>query len=167
MFEVPIFVEIVINKRNRKDLGFIYPIAWKPTLAIIGFGALFGFLTFIFESPSPYTLNYLLLGFITPAFTEEWAYRSVIQQKLERAFGQNKAWLLSGLLYGFIHIPTDFFGTLWIASGKNISIAFMRLVNQCALGWLWGIFFIKSRSIFPIIISHYLFNYLAGILAYF
>ncbi len=149
MFEVPIFAEIVINKRNRKDLGFSSPIAWKPALAIIGLGALFGYLTFIFESPSPYPLDYLLIGFITPAFTEEWAYRSVIQQKLERALGQKKAWLLSGLLYGFIHVPTDFFGTLWIASGKNISTAFMRLVKARAAKETLGKVLEKGNWISP------------------
>jgi len=68
--------------------------------------------------------------------------------------------VIGGLLYGLIHVPTDFFGTLWITSGGSLSIAFTLFVNQCAYGWLLGILFIKTRSLIPTIVCHYLTNYL-------
>jgi len=63
-------------------------------------------------------------------------------------------------------VPTDFFGTLWIASGGDPLVASLRLVSQCGFGWMWGILFIKCRSILPVMLSHYLTNYTAGILAH-
>jgi membrane protease YdiL (CAAX protease family) len=73
--------------------------------------------------------------------------------------------MLGGLLYGLIHIPTDFFGTIWVASGRDLTIASLKFLSQCGFGWMWGILFIKCRNIFPVIISHYMTNYMAFILS--
>ena len=166
MFEVPFLVEIVLKGRGFADLGFTLQMPRTPTLALVGFGMISGITPLIFGTPRPLPPDYLLLGLLTPALSEEWVYRSVVQQKLERALGQNRAWLLGGLLYGLIHVPTDFFGTLWIASGGDPLVASLRLVSQVGFGWMWGILFIKCRSILPVVLSHYLTNYTAGILAH-
>ena len=46
-------------------------------------------------------------------------------------------------------------------------VASLRLVSQVGFGWMWGILFIKCRSILPVMVSHYLTNYTAGILAHY
>jgi membrane protease YdiL (CAAX protease family) len=166
MIEAPFIVEVVLNGRRGSDLGFSTPISRGPAFALVLHGALIGVTSFLSDPPRPYPLDYLLLGAFTPVFTEGWVYRSAVQQKLERALGQERAWLLGGLLYGLIHVPTDFFGTLWFISGGDLGTALARLLVQCSLGWVWGILFIKSRSIYPVFVSHYLTNYLPGILAY-
>jgi membrane protease YdiL (CAAX protease family) len=166
MFEIPFLVEIVLKGRNFSDLGFRLSMPRNPTLTLIGFGIISGIIPLFFGTRLSLPFDYLLLGMITPALSEEWVYRSTIQQKLERALGQSRAWKLGGLLYGLIHIPTDFFGPLWIASAGDPVIASLRLVSQIGFGWTWGILFIKCRSIFPVILSHYLTNYTAGILAH-
>jgi len=166
MFEAPFLVEIVLKGRKFTDLGFTLSMPRTPALTLVGFGIISGVIPIVFGTPTPFPLDYLLLGVITPALSEEWTYRATVQQKLERALGQNRAWLLGGLLYGLIHVPTDFFGTLWIASGGDPVVASLRLVSQIGFGWTWGILFIKCRSILPVILSHYLTNYTAGILAH-
>lgn len=165
MFEVPLLIEMVLNKRGWSDLGMSLPVSRAPAIASIGFGILSGFFGFLLEPSYPHPWDYLALGLLTPAFTEEWVYRGGVQQKLERAIGQHRSWIIGGLLYGLIHIPTDFFGTLWITSGGSLYIALALFVNQCAYGWLWGILFIKTRSLIPTIICHYLANYLPFIIA--
>ena len=167
MLEAPFLVEVVINKRSLFDLGISIPQSWVPAVASIGFGVLSGLFRYLIEPSYPVPWDYLVVGLFTPAFTEEWAYRTGIQQKLERVVGQHKSWIIGGLLYGLIHVPTDFFGTLWMASLGNLYIALMLFVNQCMFGCLWGILFIKCRSLIPIIISHYLTNYLPFIIARF
>lgn len=163
---VPFVVEVGIKKRGLKDLGFQQPVATTPWIAWVGFGIFFGVFAFVFERPDPYPVDGLLVGIITPAFAEEWLYRSVIQSKLERSLSQNKAWFISGILFGLSHIPTNFFGPLWVAGGRQISVAVVRLIGQCAFGWLWGILYMKCRSIFPGIAAHWLSDFLAGVLAY-
>ncbi len=167
MLIIPLVIEVFIRKRGRSELGFRVPIAWAPALVCIGFGIFSGVLAYVFERPGPYPEIKLLLGLITPVFIEEWVYRSVLQSKIERALGQNRAWIISGLLFAVSHIPMNFFGPLWINSGGSVVIALLALLGQCASGWLWGILYIKTRSIFPGIISHYCSNFLLGILPYF
>lgn len=167
MLEFPFLVEIVINKRSLSDLGISIPLSWVPAIASVGFGVLSGLFRYLIELPYPFPWEYLAVGLFTPAFTEEWAYRAGVQLKLERVVGQHKSWIIGGLLYGLIHIPTDFFGTIWMASQGNLNLAFMLFVNQCMFGCLWGILFIKCRSLIPIATSHYLANYLPFIIARF
>lgn len=166
MLIVPFSIEVLIHHRSMSELGFSLPINWLPASALIAFGFFFGFFAFLFERPNPASPRYLLMGLLTPAFTEEWVYRSVIQTKLERVLDQNGAWLLAGLLFGLIHVPTNFFGPLWVASGGEIIAALVRLFGQCTFGWLWGILFMKCRSLFPTVIAHYLSDFLPGILAH-
>ncbi|AIF69905.1 hypothetical protein PAP_07580 [Palaeococcus pacificus DY20341] len=161
---LPFVVEVVIHKRGARELGFRTPIAWKPATALIGFGMFFGFFAFLFEGSVSTSMDKLIIGFLSPSFKEEWFYRATLQSKLERALGQNKAWFFGGLLFGLAHIPTNFFGPLWEASGYSIAAALFRFLGQCAFGWLWGILYMKSRSIFPAVIAHYFADFLSGLM---
>lgn len=161
---LPFVVEVIIRKRSAKELGFRTPVAWKPAMALIGFGMLFGVFAFLFEGPVNMSTDKLLIGMVTPAFKEEWFYRATLQSKLERALGQNKAWFFGGLLFGLAHIPTNFFGPLWEALGYSVAVALFRLLGQCAFGWLWGILYIKNRSIFPAVIAHYFADFLPALM---
>lgn len=162
----PFVVEVVIHRRSARELGFAFPISWKPALALIGFGLFFGVFAFLFEKPGPMGTKALMLGILSPSFKEEWFYRATLQSKLERV-GQHKGWFYGGLLFGLAHIPTNFFGPLWAASGYSVTATLFRLLGQCAFGWLWGILYIKCRSIFPGAIGHYLSDFLPGILPYY
>jgi len=163
---VPLVLEVGIWNRPLSELGFRGPEQTGSCLMWLGFGIFFGIFAFIFEDPSPYPVNGLLWGMVTPAFLEEWLYREVLQTKLERSMGQNAAWILSGVLFGMSHLPTNYFGPLWEAGGREVTVAVARFIGQCAFGWLWGILFIKCRSIFPGIAPHWASDFLAGVLAY-
>jgi membrane protease YdiL (CAAX protease family) len=132
----PLILEIGIKKRPLNELGLIRPALSSPCMAWIGFGIFFGIFTHIFEHPSPYPLSGLLWGMVTPAFLEEWFYRGMVQIKLERSMNQNAAWMISGVLFGISHLPTDFIGPLWVAGGKEVTVAVARVLGQCAFGWL-------------------------------
>lgn len=98
-------------------------------------------------------------------FLEEFLFRGVIQSKLERALGQNKGWFYAGIVFGLIHIPTNFFGPLWEAGDASIIAGLLLLVGQIMNGWWYGIAYTKTRSLIPCIIMHYMADFLILILA--
>ncbi|WP_148883309.1 CPBP family glutamic-type intramembrane protease [Thermococcus aciditolerans] len=161
---LPFVVEVVIHRRDARELGFRAPVAWKPAIALVGFGIFFGFFAFLFEGHVSISTEALIIGLLSPSFKEEWFYRATLQSKLERAMGQNRAWLLAGLLFALAHIPTTFFGPLWEASGHSISAAIFRFIGHCTFGWLWGILYMKSRSVFPATLGHYFADFLPALL---
>ena len=91
-----------------------------------------------------------------PAFTEEFLFRVILQGKLERALGQNKAWFYSGILFGLIHVPVDFFGPQWYSHGESFLAAFILLFGQITAGWIFGLIYSKTRSIFPGMLAHFM-----------
>jgi membrane protease YdiL (CAAX protease family) len=98
----------------------------------------------------------VIMSLYQPAFTEEFLFRGVIQGKLERALGQNKAWFYSGILFGLMHTSVNFFGQQWYRYGENIANALLLLVIQTIAGWSFGIIYMKSRSLLPSVVAHYL-----------
>jgi membrane protease YdiL (CAAX protease family) len=118
--------------------------------------ALIGVLQFIdpgFESMPSWLV---MMSLYQPAFTEEFLFRGVIQGKLERALGQNKAWFYSGILFGLMHTSVNFFGQQWYRHGEEVLNALVLLVIQTIAGWSFGIMYMKSRSLWPSAIAHFL-----------
>jgi membrane protease YdiL (CAAX protease family) len=103
----------------------------------------------------------LLLLLYNNAFVEEFLYRGVIQSGLERAAGQTKAILWGGLLFGLTHIVFDF-SMLMKTSGLIYVI--LAFILQVMAGWLFGIIFMKTRSLWPGVACHYLVNWMPSIL---
>jgi membrane protease YdiL (CAAX protease family) len=79
----------------------------------------------------------------------------VIQGKLERALGQNKAWFYSGILFGLIHASVNFLGQQWYRHGECAINAVILLLLQTVAGWVFGIIYMKSRSLLPSFLAHY------------
>lgn len=162
---MPIIVEIVINKRRPKDMGLRK--SWNPVPGIVCilFGVLWGAIPAFMGGTEPLTPFEVIYYLITPAFSEEWFYRGFIQQKLERVTSQTKSWIIGGLLFGALHIPTDFFGPIWYNNGQSIFNSTISLINQILTGCIWGILFIKTRNLLPCIASHYFINFMPGLIA--
>jgi membrane protease YdiL (CAAX protease family) len=91
------------------------------------------------------------------AFVEEFFFRAIIQGKLERALGQNKAWFYSGILFGLAHLVTNF----WVM-GLDIVPGILELVGQIIAGWTFGIIYMKTRSLLPSFIAHYITDFRLG-----
>lgn len=103
----------------------------------------------------------LLLLILTNSFAEEFYHRGVIQSLLERAIGQKDAVLWGGILFGLTHVVFDI--TKLMETKGILSIAFALLLQTMA-GWLFGIIYMKTRTLWPGIAFHYLVNWLPSIL---
>lgn len=102
----------------------------------------------------------LFVLFYNNAFIEEFYFRGVMQSLLERALGQMKALLWGGILYGSVHIMLD----ISILSDTGVLFVLFAVLLQTMAGWLLGMIFMKTRSLWPGIICHYLVNWLPSIL---
>ena len=144
-----------MNKWTSKDLSFTKPISRSVMIFTLAVFAIIGVLQFIDPGFKPLPVWLVLMSLYQPALTEEFFFRGVIQGKLERALGQNKAWFYSGILFGLLHTSVNFFGQQWYKYGENILNVVFLLVLQTVAGWVFGIIYMKSRSLLPSYIAHY------------
>jgi len=93
----------------------------------------------------------MLFALYHPAFIEEFFFCGIIQGKLERALGQNKAWFYSGILFGLVHITTNF-----CVTGLDLVPGIFMLAGQIIAGWIYGIIYMKTRSLLPGMVCHYI-----------
>lgn len=164
---LPVVVEVGFHRRGATDLGLGRTWHWQPGVAALLFGVLWGGIPAFFSQTDPISPVYLAYYLLTPAFVEEFVYRGVFQAKLERGFQDHtKAWVIGGLLFGLMHVPTDFFGPIWVRGGRNYVNSVVALVTQVLSGFIWGILYAKTRHLVPLIASHYLLDFLPGILAH-
>jgi membrane protease YdiL (CAAX protease family) len=152
---IPLVFVLRVNRWSLRDAGFRKPIS-PPVLifAVLAWG-LIGVLQFIDPEFSPLPAWLVAMSLYQPAFTEEFLFRGVVQGKLERALGQNKAWFYSGILFGLMHASTNFFGQQWYRHGESTVNAIFLLVLQTIAGWVFGIMYTKSRSLLPSFLAHY------------
>jgi sodium transport system permease protein len=80
---------------------------------------------------------------LVPAVCEEFAFRGFILAGLERGHRMRSAILLSALLFGFLHVLLSLF---------------QQLFNATLLGIVLGLLAVRSRSIIPGIVFHFLNN---------
>ncbi|WP_422930898.1 ABC transporter permease subunit/CPBP intramembrane protease [Singulisphaera sp. PoT] len=87
----------------------------------------------------------LLFAFV-PAICEEFAFRGFILAGLENGNGKREAVLGSSVLFGFMHVLLSLFQQLW---------------NATLLGIVIGVMAVRSGSILPGIVFHFVNNGLA------
>jgi membrane protease YdiL (CAAX protease family) len=162
---VPAALELGVRGRSIHDLGVRMPINRRPAILLVGMGVVLGAAPLAFGFPEPQSTFTLLLALYTPVFEEEFLYRGVIQSKLERVLPQERAWVVAGVLFGLSHVPNDFFGPFWLASGGDPIIAALRLAEQTAAGLLYGLLYMKSRTLAAPILAHYCSNKLAAVVS--
>ena len=83
---------------------------------------------------------------LIPAICEEFAFRGFILSGLEHEHRTRSAILLSALMFGFLHVLLSLF---------------QQLFNATLLGIVLGLLAVRSRSILPGIVFHFLNNALA------
>lgn len=88
------------------------------------------------------------------AFLEETMFRGVIQTRLESALGAVRAWMLSGLFFGFYH----FYARYWVPGNPVATADVLSLLSLTVLGMLLGVVFAKTRSLLPSFLIHALHN---------
>jgi len=163
---LPLFIVSRLNKWTAQDIG----LTWKTrSISVAAFAVIFGLVTgsvaFIANQAvvgmEPLPAGVLLLLLYNNSFVEEFYHRGVIQSKLERAMGQRKAILLGGTLFGVTHVVFDIY-TLMGSGGALVVL--LTVLTQTMAGWLLGIIYMKTRSLWPGILCHYLGNWLPSIL---
>jgi membrane protease YdiL (CAAX protease family) len=158
---VPLVYVRYVKKWTWDDLGFTTPKAPRVTAYALVYLAIGGLIPFL-SNRAPLSVSELVLSLYQPAFIEEFFFRSILQGKLERALGQNKGWFYGGILFGLAHAPMDFFGPYWFGVEGNVLAAFLLLIKQIMYGWVYGIIFMKTRSIVPTFIGHYFVDWRLG-----
>jgi len=145
---IPLLFVIRMKRWTLKDLGFAWPKA--PYVALFGVGG--GVLPLLGESFTPLPLWLVAYSLYQPAFFEELFFRGILQGKLERAVGQNRAWILNGVLFGLAHLSVNLIGPLWTGS---IPAAFLLLLKQTISGWIFGLIYMKTRSLLSSMVAHF------------
>ena len=85
----------------------------------------------------------VLVFALLPAITEELAFRGYILSGLERTYSKGTAILLSALLFGFLHVLLSLF---------------QQLFGATLLGLVLGLIAVKSRSLWPGVLFHFVNN---------
>jgi hypothetical protein len=164
---LPLFVVVRRGGWSARDLGLVWRIRSRSVTAFaVGFGALSGSVPFLTGQavmgydPLPPAVFVLLV--YTNAFLEEFFHRGVIQATLERALGQGRAVLCGGVLFGLTHAAFDVSRLL---ETQGVLAVVLAMLLQGMAGSLFGIIFVKTRSLWPGVACHYLINWFSAILA--
>jgi membrane protease YdiL (CAAX protease family) len=91
--------------------------------------------------------GYFLLALV-PGIWEELAFRGLIQSKLRTRFSTTLSILLGAIFFGLYH----FSNLLTQAPSQVIG----GVVMASAFGLAWGVMTVRSRSVIPAMLSHYL-----------
>jgi sodium transport system permease protein len=97
-------------------------------------------------SRTPGLLTSIAIFALIPAICEEFAFRGFILSGLEHEHRTRSAILLSALMFGFLHVLLSLF---------------QQLFNATLLGIVLGLLAVRSRSIVPGIVFHFVNNAMA------
>lgn len=155
---IVLFTTIVFKFRGWtiQDLGFQKPKGTIATIAISGYVVL-GILRIIFRPPFYSDFLLLIIYIYTNAFTEEFVFRSIIQTQLEKVYSQNKTLIYQTLLFVLVHIPANI---MRYQLDGDIGSFLLLFAFQATHGFIYGLVFMKTRSIWPPVIIHYLTNWM-------
>jgi membrane protease YdiL (CAAX protease family) len=164
---LPLFIVLKLNRWTIKDIGLTWKVQSGSVAAFaVIFGLVTGSIAFVANqavvSIEPLPAGVLLLLLYNNSFIEEFYHRGVIQSKLERTIGQKKAVLWGGILFGLTHVVFDI-SSLLVSGGALV--VFLTVLTQTMAGWILGIIYMKTRSLWPGTLCHYFGNWLPSILA--
>ena len=165
---LPIIWVMRVNGWEWKDLGFTFRSKSKDvSIFALTLGAVTGLVAFL-SGKSNLGLQalppgVLILLFYNNAILEELFYRGVLQAKLERGIGQQAAIVWGGILFGLKHLALD---TTALSESSGCLAVLLALMLQTLSGWLLGMTYMKTRSLWPGIICHYLGNWLPSFMLY-
>ena len=162
---LPLYIVLKVNKWTFKELGITWQTQSRSvTVFAIAVGLGSGAIAYATGqaniSLDPLPAGELILLIYNNAIIEEFYHRGVIQSLLERAAGQRMAILAGGILFGLTHVVFD----LSVLLESGITHVFFAVLLQTMAGWLFGIIYMKTRTLWPGIVCHYLANWLPSIL---
>jgi membrane protease YdiL (CAAX protease family) len=130
-------------------------------IAFIGY-FIYGILRILFLEPpeESYWWLIILVMLYSNAFVEEFFGRAFIQLKLETIYGINRALIFQTILFVLIHIPSNIYRYIQYPDFWSLIIFFLF---QIVHGFVYGLLYWKTRSIYPSIIVHSLTNWMGPI----
>jgi membrane protease YdiL (CAAX protease family) len=164
---LPLYLNKTFDHYPAAELG----LTWKSrstnvTIFALTFGAISGVVAFFTGETvvgvSALSIGALLLLVYNNAFLEEFFFRGIIQNRLERVFHQRQAVLISSFVFASTHVLLDF---LILGGGGDLLPVLYAFVMQALGGWLLGLVFVKTRTLWPGVACHYLVNWLPSILS--
>jgi len=161
---IPVSYLRLVRKWTLRDFGFRRPVEGSRSIIIfsIALFALAGALPLLNSAFTPAPLIMIVFALVQPAFFEEFFFRGVIQGNLERFTGQNRAWIYGGILFGLAHVLPNYY-----VEGFDFVSGIFQLITQVTSGWIFGILYMKTRSLWPGMVAHFLTNAtLASIIAW-
>ena len=114
---------------------------------------------FLFRNPNPSYLGVASFGWfiwifmIRPGLWEEVAFRGVVIPLLSRKYKKLLTILISGVIFGLAH-AFNIIGVL-LSGGPHIFTLF-QVIYATLIGFSMGYMFLKTKSLLPSIIYHYL-----------
>ncbi|MBY9014697.1 MAG: CPBP family intramembrane metalloprotease [Candidatus Lokiarchaeota archaeon] len=156
-FLIPFIYVVYKNKWTSRDLGLNSKVrSWSVGIISISSYLLLGFYSFFRSEPIELYWYSLLLLLYSNAFLEEFLFRGIVQSKLERSVGQKRAIIYQGVLFMLIHIPANL---IRFTIDGNLVRFFWSFGFQLLHGVIYGLVFLKTRSLWPAVICHYLTNW--------
>jgi membrane protease YdiL (CAAX protease family) len=163
---LPLYLSLRVNRYPISELGLTIKNR-SPGVAIFAvlFGTISGVVAFwtgeTVVGITSISAGVLLLLIYNNAFIEEFFYRGIIQNRLERVVSQRWAVVASGLLFASSHVLLDY---SVLANQGGLASVLYALIMQALAGCLLGLIFIKTRTLWPGVVCHYLVNWLPSIL---
>lgn len=107
---------------------------------------------FFFDTEKNLFESFMIVVFMAlVAFLEEALFRGLLFKAIERRKSTNMAIIISGLTFGFGHIVNLLGGYTGISQ-------LIQIVLAVVIGFVLAVLFVRTKSIVPGIIFHFLFN---------
>ena len=101
----------------------------------------------------------LFVLMLIPGIWEEWGFRGVILSLNNRKYSKLWALIISSICFGLFHLINILSGQHWIPT-------LFQVFYASTLGFLLGYIFIKTKSLLPSILIHYLIDTLGQLFGY-
>lgn len=147
----PVLLELVARRRSLTEIGFRWPVNRKVMYIVTVLLVIY--LVARLARPGffqNFEWRHFVSNSIVFALIEETLFRGMLQTRLESLLGSLRAWILSGLFFGFYHYYVHYLGP-----GKTPTLEqTLALAFVTALGLLLGVIYAKTRSLLPSFLVH-------------
>jgi membrane protease YdiL (CAAX protease family) len=150
----PMVMEWGVRRRSLSGIGFRMPENKKALFLVAILFSVYLVVRLVIPPllGAAFTFNwqsFLSYAVIFP-FVEEVIFRGMIQTRLEAALGSVRAWILSGLFFGFHHYYVHY-----LVINKPLAVSdVLELVFLTIFGMLLGVIYAKTRGLLPSYLIH-------------
>lgn len=148
---LPILFEWILRRRSLVAIGF----RWPENRRVLAIVAVLLAIYLVSRLTQPdffdgFEWRRFWSNSVTFALIEETLFRGMIQTRLYSLIGVARAWMASGLFFGFYHYYIHYL-VRGITPNLENALALLFIV---ALGLLLGVLFAKTKSLLPCFLIH-------------